>query len=99
MNRFHFSIITPEGTVLDDNVEEVIFPGTEGFFGVMANHAPMVASTKPGILKIYKKPAVSYYAIDSSLLEVTTEKVTLLSGQAIHAETEKAAHEEVKRFP
>jgi len=50
----HLKIITPKGVFLEDDVSELVAPGTEGDFGVQIGHTPFISSVRPGILKIYK---------------------------------------------
>jgi len=52
MDTFHFDLVSPETLVFSGEVEHVVVPGTEGEFGVLAHHAPLVAMLRPGILKI-----------------------------------------------
>ena len=52
MANFPFELVSPERQVYSGLVSEVIVPGTEGEFGVLAGHAPFVSTLKPGILTI-----------------------------------------------
>ena len=54
MADFHFELVTPERLVRSDEVYMVVVPGTEGDFGVMAGHAPVMTTLKDAELKIYK---------------------------------------------
>ena len=53
MATFHFELVSPERLVFAGEVNQVDVPGEEGEFGVLAGHAPYVATLKPGMLKIY----------------------------------------------
>ena len=46
MAELHFELVTPEKLVLSEDVHMVVVPGTEGDFGVMAGHAPVMATIK-----------------------------------------------------
>lgn len=46
MAGLHFELVTPEKLVLSEEVYMVVVPGTEGDFGVMAGHAPVMATIK-----------------------------------------------------
>jgi F-type H+-transporting ATPase subunit epsilon len=46
MADLHFELVTPEKLVLSEDVHMVVVPGTEGEFGVMAGHAPVMATIK-----------------------------------------------------
>jgi len=48
---FKFELVSPERLLLSEQATAVIVPGTEGYFTVMANHAPMMATLKPGVVR------------------------------------------------
>jgi F-type H+-transporting ATPase subunit epsilon len=52
MATFHFDLVSPEKLTFSGEVDQVDVPGTEGDFGVLAGHAPIVAAVRPGILTI-----------------------------------------------
>ncbi len=52
MATFHFELVSPEKLVFSGEVEHVVVPGSEGEFGVLAGHAPVIAMLKPGILRV-----------------------------------------------
>lgn len=52
MNSFKLRLLTPENDFFEGDVNEVIFPTSEGRLGVMAGHAPMIASVTEGIIEI-----------------------------------------------
>ena len=47
MATFHFDLVSPESLVFSGEVDQVDVPGTEGDFGVLAGHAPTVATSSP----------------------------------------------------
>ena len=54
MATFHFDLVSPEKLLFSGEVDQVDVPGSEGDFGVLAGHAPLVATLRPGILVIYR---------------------------------------------
>jgi F-type H+-transporting ATPase subunit epsilon len=54
MATFHFELASPAKLVFSGDVEQVDVPGSEGDFGVLPGHAPLVAMLRPGIMTIYK---------------------------------------------
>ena len=52
MATFHFDLVSPEKLLFSGEVEQVDVPGTEGDFGVLAGHAPLVSIIRPGILTV-----------------------------------------------
>ena len=57
MATFHFDLVSPEKLVFSGEVDQVDVPGTEGDFGVLAGHAPLVATLRPGMLTISRRQA------------------------------------------
>ena len=51
-NTFHFSLVSPDRILLSEQVERVTVPGTEGEFGVLKDHAPILSSLKDGVATI-----------------------------------------------
>ena len=52
MATFHFDLVSPEKLAFSGEVDQVDVPGVEGDFGVLAGHAPVVATVRPAILTI-----------------------------------------------
>lgn len=48
MQLFDFLVLTPEKTLYEGKVVSAIFPGEDGFFEILANHAPFIAMIKAG---------------------------------------------------
>ena len=53
-DRVQFELVTPERLLLSEMVEMVVVPGTEGNFGVLPGHAPLISSIRPGTIEIYE---------------------------------------------
>jgi F-type H+-transporting ATPase subunit epsilon len=82
MATFHFDLVSPENLVFSGEVEHVVVPGTEGEFGVLAGHAPMIAMLKPGILKILG-PEERRIMVVGGFAEVNPDGLTVLADRAI----------------
>ncbi len=54
MNKFKFELVSPEARVMSEEVTMVTIPGTEGDIGVLAGHAPLITSMRPGVIAIYR---------------------------------------------
>ena len=50
----HFELVTPTALVRSEDVYMVVVPGTEGEFGVLVGHAPVLSSLRDGALKVWK---------------------------------------------
>lgn len=79
----HLEVVTPTGTAVSSTVDEVIVPGAEGEFGVLAGHTAFMSALKPGILR-YKNGSESHtLSIGAGLVEVTgSDKVVVLTDRA-----------------
>jgi len=55
----HFELVTPERLVRSEDVHMVVVPGSEGDFGAMAGHAPLMTTLKDGPLTIFKTPGAA----------------------------------------
>lgn len=54
MDTFLFELVSPEKLLVSEEVSHVVVPGAEGEFGVLAHHAPLLSTLRPGILKVFK---------------------------------------------
>lgn len=78
MPAFHLHITTPGGNVWTGDAEAVTANGIEGSFGVLANHAPMIAGLEAGILKVEAEGETRFYAAGDGVLEVRVDKEVVL---------------------
>lgn len=70
MVEYKTTIVTPQGKMFDDKVEFLSVPGAEGYLGILADHAPIVAMLTKGIVKIRKAGVEQFWGITSGVLEV-----------------------------
>jgi len=70
MANYKATIVTPQGKIFDDTVEFLSVPGAEGYLGILAHHAPIVAMLTKGIVKIQKAGGEQFWGITSGVLEV-----------------------------
>ena len=83
MNTYQLSIVTPEKTIFDEKVESLIAPGTLGYLGVLAHHAPLMTGLVAGKLTIRKADGqTETIAISGGFLEVSRNKATILADAA-----------------
>jgi F-type H+-transporting ATPase subunit epsilon len=82
-----FEIVTPEKTVLKEDVIEVTVPTQEGEVTILPHHSPLVANLKPGVLVLKKADGSADVAfIAGGFLEVLRNKVVVLADTAERAE-------------
>ena len=75
---YKLAIITPEGKVFDDAVDELVASGQSGSFGVLQHHAPMLAGLKNGILKLKAQGQESLWMTSQGVLEISKSGEVLI---------------------
>jgi F-type H+-transporting ATPase subunit epsilon len=85
MDNFHFDLVSPERLVFSGEVEHVVVPGSEGEFGVLAHHAPLLAMLRPGILTILG-PSHQRIVVGGGFADVAPEGLTVLAELAVPVE-------------
>lgn len=79
-------IVTPDRLVVREQVDEVQIPGSEGYFGVLPGHTPMLASLAVGEMWYRKGAEKTYVAIAFGFAEVLPDGVTILAQLAERAD-------------
>ena len=77
----HFELVTPARLVRSEDVHMVVVPGTEGEFGVLEGHAPLMATVRDGSIKIYRTPGTEFETIEvrGGFAEVSANGLTVLA--------------------
>src|SRR6516225_9093260 len=83
MATFHFDLVSPEKVLFSGEVSQVDVPGSEGDFGVLAGHAPLVTTLRPGILVIYSERDAQRIVVDGGFAEVGPAGLTVLANLAV----------------
>ncbi|MFP4382050.1 MAG: F0F1 ATP synthase subunit epsilon [Candidatus Sumerlaeia bacterium] len=84
MADFHIQIISPERVEFEGKIRSLVAPGEDGFIGILANHAPLLANLKPGPLSISGGrdiPMEKMEIEEGGFLEVHENKVILLANK------------------
>ena len=79
-------IVTPDRLIVQEQVDEVEIPGSEGYFGVLPGHTPLLASLAVGELWYRKGQEKSYLSLAFGFAEVLPDRVTILARLAERAE-------------
>jgi F-type H+-transporting ATPase subunit epsilon len=80
----HFDLVSPERLLISSDVAQVDVPGSEGDFGVLAGHAPLVTTMRPGILVIYRDGQDPLrIVINGGFAEVGPNGLTVLADTAV----------------
>src|SRR5712691_9363285 len=86
MATFHFDLVSPEKLLFSGEVNQVDVPGSEGDFGVLAGHAPLITTLRPGILVIYGERGALRIVVDGGFAEVGPGGLTVLADMAVPVE-------------
>jgi len=86
MATLHFDLVSPEKLLFSGNVNQVDVPGSEGDFGVLAAHAPLMAALRPGIMTIHRDGGPLRVVVMGGFAEVNPEGLTILADTAVPLE-------------
>jgi F-type H+-transporting ATPase subunit epsilon len=79
MATFHFDLVSPEKLAFSGEVDQVDIPGTEGDFGVLAGHAPVIAAVRPGIITVMSGGRQEKIIVLGGVAEVNEKGLTVLT--------------------
>ncbi len=93
--EFELSVVAPDKAVVEESVSSVVAPGSEGYFGVMAGHEPIIAALRPGLLEYVDRTGNRHYVyVGGGFAEVGRERVTILADEATRARDIDISHAE-----
>jgi F-type H+-transporting ATPase subunit epsilon len=79
MATFHFDLVSPARLLLAEEVTQVDVPGVEGDFGVLAGHAPVIATLRPGVLTVFAPGGTQRFVVYGGFVEVSPTGMTVLA--------------------
>jgi len=82
MAKLHFSLVAPERELFSGDVDQVVAPGVEGQFGVLAGHAPFMTTLSEGQVIVLDGAARRVFAIQGGFADVTPDGFTILAEHA-----------------
>jgi len=84
-DKIHFDLVSPERTLLSEEVDSVTLPGSEGYFGVYAGHAPVVSTLRPGLIEVKggAKIGDAKLFVRGGFAEVNPARVVVLADEAM----------------
>ncbi|HEX6664160.1 MAG TPA: ATP synthase F1 subunit epsilon [Gaiellaceae bacterium] len=86
---FDLSLVTPDGPVFEGEVEMLVVPGAAGDIGVLARHAPLIATLRAGSTRVYldrDSENVKEYATGPGFFKVETDRAIALVDDAVSAD-------------
>jgi len=79
METFAFKLVSPDKTLIEDDVSMVVLPGIEGDIGVLKYHSPIITTLRPGTVRVYKQDMLeSKTFVNGGVAEITPERCTAL---------------------
>ena len=90
-DTFKFELVSPERVLLSENAEQVVLPGSDGDFAVLPNHAPMIATLRPGVLDVRLPSGPRRIFVKGGFAEVEPDRLTVLAEKAFDADASSAA--------
>lgn len=82
-DKLNFALVSPERELFHGEVDHVVVPGSDGEFGVLPNHAPVMSVIKPGALRIIDGGAERRIFVNGGFADVTPEGLTVLAEEAV----------------
>src|SRR5262245_52947935 len=79
---FKLEIVTPEKLVFSEDVSSLVVPAEEGYLGVLAGHAPLLAALRPGEIRFRRDSGESLLATSGGFMEVLPKKTSILCESA-----------------
>jgi F-type H+-transporting ATPase subunit epsilon len=84
--HIRLEFVTPERSIVHEDVDEVEIPGEEGYLGVLPGHAPTLVAMKPGELWYRRGGDKKYAFVGSGFAEILPDRVAILAQIAERAE-------------
>jgi len=83
MTAFHFELVSPEKLLFSGDVEQVVAPGADGQFTVLKDHAPVMTTLRPGVVRIDAAGRVEKLFVRGGFADVSGNGFTILAEQAV----------------
>ena len=83
---FKFELVSPERILLSVDADQVVVPGADGDFAVLAGHAPVIATLRPGVLDVTAGGTKTRLFVKSGFCEVDPTRLTILAQKAYNVE-------------
>ena len=97
MATLKLEIVTPEAVTFSEDVEMVTLPGVDGEMGIFPQHVPVMTQVVPGEISVRKAGMEMYLAVGEGFVEITGDRVSILTDMAILADNVDEAVAEAAR--
>lgn len=85
-STFKFELVSPERILLSVDADQVVVPGADGDFAVLAGHAPFITTLRPGVLDVTAGNAKSRVLVKGGFAEVDPSRLTVLAQSAFNVD-------------
>ncbi len=85
-DKLHFNLVSPEKELMSADVDQVDIPGAEGWIGILPNHAPMMTTLAPGMVRIKSGSDETRIFVRGGFAEISPAGLTVLAEEAVKAE-------------
>ena len=86
-DAYKFELVSPERLLVSEAIDQVVIPGTEGEMTVMANHAPVMTTLKPGVVKVRTTAGKDdRYVVFGGFADILPDGCTVLAESAVHVD-------------
>jgi F-type H+-transporting ATPase subunit epsilon len=97
-NKFKLEIVTPEAKTFSDDVDTVTLTGSEGEMGILPDHMPLMTALVAGEIHAVKDGRSIFLAVGDGFIQITGERVSILTDMAIQADNiDEAAAEQARQ--
>ncbi|MFT3732756.1 MAG: F0F1 ATP synthase subunit epsilon [Hyphomicrobium sp.] len=79
---FRFELVSPERVLMSVDADQVVVPGSEGDFAVLAGHAPVISTLRPGVIDVTAGGVRKRLFVKSGFVEVDPSRLTILAEKA-----------------
>ena len=98
VETLRLEIVTPDGIVYSEDVEMVTLQGVEGEMGILPQHVGLMTQLEPGEMIVRRGGRELFLAVGEGLVEVTAQRVAILTDMAVAADKiDEAKAEEARR--
>src|SRR5581483_2097130 len=97
MAKLHLEIITPQRVVLNEDVDAVVIPASEGEITVLPEHIPLFTRILPGEIRYTQGKNQHFMAVQQGFLEVAADSVNILTDYDVRSEEIEVAKVEAAK--
>lgn len=93
MATYKLTIVSANGKAFEGAVESLVLPGVNGDFGILANHAPLIAALREGLAKITIEGNEHYFMVGEGYVDVSKNQAAVMVGNAAPVTSRKVGLE------